>query len=138
MSWDDAAFVIDEWLKGGLKNVRFSGGEPTLWPHLTKLVKRANDGGVERIAVSTNGSAPLALYEELINAGVSDFSVSFDACCAADCGTMSGWRGDFDHIKSAIRFMSDRTYVTAGVVLTDDNKDHVNDIVNAAKFLGGG
>lgn len=78
--------------------------------------------GVQRIAISTNGSMPLDQYMELINYGVNDYSVSLDACCAADCGAMSGTNGcKFNNIETNIRELSKVTYVTVGVVLTDDN-----------------
>lgn len=61
------------WIEQGLKNVRFSGGEPTLYKYLPNLVRQAKDGGVEHIAISTNGSASKERYQELIDCGVNDF-----------------------------------------------------------------
>ena len=53
----DACSTIKNWAKGGLKHIRFSGGEPTLHPQLTNMVVWAKREGIERIAISTNGSA---------------------------------------------------------------------------------
>ena len=136
MTWDEAKRVLDLWVNDGLKNVRFSGGEPTLWKHLVKAVEHCNSNGVERIAISTNGSADLDLYTELVEAGASDFSISFDACCADDCEKMSGNKAKWIGLKNAIQHLSSKTYVTAGVVLTEDNEDSVVEIVNSAKELG--
>lgn len=68
-SWDDARRVVDLWIADGLRNVRFSGGEPTLWPRLVDLCERCKAGGVRRIAISSNGSADPSLYEKLLIAG---------------------------------------------------------------------
>src|ERR1035437_9402260 len=78
MKLDFAKFVVNEWIKGNLQNIRFSGGEPLVYKGLIELVKLAKDGGIKRIAVSSNGSFPLQKYLDLIDAGVNDFSISLD------------------------------------------------------------
>ena len=132
--------VLDQWIDQGLKNIRFSGGEPLLYPHLSQLVRYCWFNGVEHIAISTNGSFPTKRYLELCEDGVNDFSISFDACCAEDCETMSGTNDSrlkkYNRICDNIRALSRRTYVTVGVVLTDDNEDDVVEIVNKAHSLG--
>lgn len=78
----EAIANIDLWADDGLKNIRFSGGEPTMHPNLVEMVAHAKNRGVERIAISTNGSMATRVYDKLIEAGVNDFSISLDACCA--------------------------------------------------------
>ncbi len=92
LDYVDAIEVVDAWISHGLKNVRFSGGEPTVWntKHLINLVEYAKLGGVEHIALSTNGSADLSIYEDLVGAGVNDFSISLDACCSSYAQKMTG------------------------------------------------
>lgn len=129
--------VLYQWAKQGLKNVRFSGGEPMLYPSLGGLVGYAVKCGVERIAISTNGSFPLERYVELVNRGVNDFSISLDACCVAECGKMAGLHGvKFNRLKENIQALSKVTYVTVGVVLTDDNVESLPLIVELAHNLG--
>ena len=106
MKYIDAANTVREWGVYGLKNIRFSGGEPTLWDGLVDLCALSRKIGVERIAVSTNGSAKQAFYESLIESGVNDFSISLDACCAEDGDKMAGGikgafalRGDCENTK---------------------------------------
>lgn len=132
-----ATDVVAQWIKQGLKNVRFSGGEPTMYPYLPELITQAKEGGVERIAISTNGSATMALYMDLYNRGVNDFSISLDACCAEDGDKMAGGRrGAFKRVVNAITELSKLTYVTVGVVLTPDNKESAEDIIRFADSLG--
>ena len=80
--FEKACELLDLWCKDNLYAVRFSGGEPTLYRRLPELVQYARAGGIQKIAVSTNGSAPWSKYEKLLKAGVNDWSVSLDACCA--------------------------------------------------------
>ena len=132
----DAENIVRLWCAQNLKNIRFSGGEPTLYPGIVQLVKLAKSLGCEHIAISSNGSASKKIYDELIEAGVNDFSISLDACCASDGDIMAGIKGAWDTVVENIRYLSSKTYVTIGCVLTDDNASRVNDIIAFADSLG--
>jgi len=136
MPYTEAENIVKLWTNQGLKNIRFSGGEPTLYKGLVSLVELAKARGVERIAISTNGSASKKLYDELLTAGANDFSISLDSCCAADGDIMTGVKEQWDKVIDNIKYLSSKTYVTVGVVLTDDNADKVNDIITFADNLG--
>jgi len=133
---DVAQEALGYWIADGLKNIRFSGGEPTLYKDLPKLVKQCKDGGVERIAISSNGSRPFEMYQELIDSGVNDFSISLDACCASFGDEMAGVDGKWGIVTENIRKIAAQTYVTVGVVLTDKNVKDMVEIVQFAHDLG--
>lgn len=133
----DAESVVLQWAEDGLYAIRFSGGDPTLYPGLESLVRLATNIGVERIAVSSNGSSPLELYLRLLDAGVNDLSISLDACCAEDNLKMTGGvNGAWSIVTSNIQELAKRTYLTVGVVLTDANADRAADIIGYADSLG--
>lgn len=137
LSYLEAEEIVRQWADQGLKNIRFSGGEPLLWHGLLHLVEYARYRGIERVAISSNGSQPLERYKELIASGVNDFSISFDACCAAGFETLAGSNtSNWDHVSSVIRELSKLTYVTVGVVLTDANMPQLGEIVQYAHDLG--
>ena len=137
LPFKQAVETVRLWASHGLRNIRFSGGEPTLFPYLADLCQLARDLGIQRIAISTNGSAPTAMYGRLLEAGVNDASVSLDACCAEDGDNMAGGiKGAFDVIVENIRWLAAHIYTTVGVVLTPDNLDTVNDIIRFADSLG--
>jgi molybdenum cofactor biosynthesis enzyme MoaA len=131
-----ALMVLDIWINDGLKNVRFSGGEPTLYPHLFELVERCKKGNVSHIAISSNGSADTDVYKKLIDLGVNDFSISLDACCSSFADKMAGVDGYFNKVTNNIRTISKLTYVTVGVVLNEANIDEVIKITKFADELG--
>ena len=136
-SLEDAKRVIDYWTNEGLRNVRFSGGEPMLYPHLDYLIKRAHDRGVERIAISTNGSFPLDRYVKLVGSGLNDISISLDACCALMGDKMAGGvTGSWNKVVSNIRELSKITYVTVGMVFTEENIEDCKESVLFADSLG--
>lgn len=137
LTFDQAVSIVDKWIEGGLRNVRFSGGEPTIWPRLAELVEHTRRHGVKRIALSTNGSASMKTYYELIEAGVNDFSVSLDACCASIGDMMAGnIEGIWGRVVENIKQLSMHRYTTVGVVLTPDNATDVAKIIEFSSRLG--
>lgn len=137
LSFEDAKETVQKWINGGLKNVRYSGGEPTLWPYLKELVEFSKQGGIERIAISTNGYSDIDLYKELFQAGVNDFSISLDACCSSVGDMMSGGiKGSWNKVVSNIKEISKWTYVTVGVVMDDSNIGELQTMAEFADSLG--
>ena len=118
-----------------VENIRFSGGEPTLYESLHDLVALCKWNNVNRIAISTNGSAPLHYYKELINQGVNDFSISLDACCTSTANIMTGKQGYYNTIIDNIRELSKLTYVTVGIVFDEKNISQLNGVVQLANDL---
>lgn len=129
--------ILKVWIAEGLQNVRFSGGEPTLHPELLEMVRYVKAGGVRRVAISSNGSAAWEVYERLLDAGVDDFSISLDACCASTGDQMAGGiSGAWAKVTETTRRLSERAYVTAGVVLTEDNLAELHRTIELAHRLG--
>jgi MoaA/NifB/PqqE/SkfB family radical SAM enzyme len=136
ISLEKAIKIIDWWADDGLKHIRLSGGEPTTHPDLAKMIAHAKSRGIERIAISTNGSAEMDVYKDLVEKGVNDFSISLDACCASFADRMAGVGKQFERIVTSIRELSKLTYVTVGVVITEDTVKTLVDIVKFADSLG--
>ena len=129
---------IDFWCENEpLENIRFSGGEPTLHKDIVEIVSYAKSKGIKRVAISTNGSNKWELYKRLYEAGVYDFSISLDACCAEDGDKMAGGiKGAWEKVIENIRKLSKLTYVSVGVVLTPENIDKTIDTIYFAHELG--
>ena len=133
----DKTVGILAWLfNNELVNIRFSGGEPTLDKNLLNYVILCRNNKVKRIAISTNGSATLDCYKELINYGVNDFSISLDACCASTANIMSGKQGYYNTVINNIKELSKLTYVTVGIVFDEKNIPQLIEIVQLASDLG--
>lgn len=122
LPFEQATKVVQTWLDHKLRNVRFSGGEPTLYRGLPELVRMCRDGAVDRIAISTNGTAKWSRYQELLASGVNDFSVSLDAGCCAVGDNMTGGIPDaWQKARDTIERLSRETYCTVGMVFTEVN-----------------
>lgn len=136
ISLEAAKEVLDKWASHGLVNVRFSGGEPTIWYGIVELVAHAKNLGIKRIAISTNGSASREMYQALLDAGANDFSVSLDACCASTGDTMAATEGVWDTVIGNIQFLAANTYTTVGVVVTEENLGELSETIKLASSLG--
>lgn len=136
ISYEDAKRVIDLWCDHGLKNIRFSGGEPTCVEWLPDLIKYTNKKGVKRIAISTNGSASTDYYLNLFYNGCNDFSISLDACCSAFGDKMAGVSGMWYTVTENIRALAKLTYVTTGCVFDEKNINQSVQTIIFAHTLG--
>lgn len=132
-----AFYTIKLWAEHGLKNIRFSGGEPTLHPYLRDFISYARRNFVERIAISTNGSNNLIYYISLIDDGVNDFSFSLDSCCSDGGRKMSGGvEGAWEKVVRNIELVAKKVYTTVGIVLTKDNQEEAERTILLADSLG--
>lgn len=133
IAFEQAKATVQLWHDNGIRNMRFSGGEPTLWSKLMELVEFATrPSHVKKVALSTNGSADPSLYRDLVGAGVNDFSISLDACCASTQQKMAGGVSAYQRVIDNIAQIAERAYVTLGVVLTPANLSEVEGIVKFA------
>jgi len=121
LSLEYSYYVLREWIEQGLESIRFSGGEPTLYPNLKELVMTCRANEVKHIALSTNGTQSLEYYKELVDLGVNDFSISLDGGCCAVSNKMTGGIKSFDKVSRNIKFLSWYSYVTVGVVFDEVN-----------------
>jgi len=121
LSLSYAQKVLGLWIEDGLQNVRFSGGEPTLYPYLEFLIKQCRNYDVKRIAISTNGTQSLDYYKRLVDWGVNDFSISLDGGCCAMNMKMNGGANSFKKVSRNIQYLSWYNYVTVGTVFNELN-----------------
>ncbi len=138
-TFEEAKKVIDLWSDENVKNIRISGGEPTLISFLPDLIKyiKLNCKDIEHIALSTNGFASYKLYEQLVNFGINDFSISLDACCASFGDKLAGnVKGAWEKVVDNIEKLSKLTYVTVGVVVLPETVNQLPDVIKFAHSLG--
>jgi cyclic pyranopterin phosphate synthase len=80
LSFEEIAAVVRLFVRLGVRRVRVTGGEPTVRRELPSLVRLLRAiGGLEEIALSTNGHLLEALAAPLRDAGVDRLNVSVDS-----------------------------------------------------------
>jgi len=90
--------------KHGIKDVDFSGGEPTIRRDLPDLVSYAKDLGFRYICVITNGIklANKDYFEKLVECGLNDVLLSIEGHNAEIHDYLTRVTGSFDRINKAI------------------------------------
>ncbi len=76
---DGFAGLLDSHAGTAIQHVHFTGGEATLVRALPDMIREARRRGVERISITSNGTAPPATYLALVEAGIDEIRVSLDA-----------------------------------------------------------
>jgi molybdenum cofactor biosynthesis enzyme MoaA len=135
----DIKTIIDMWASHNIQNVRFSGGEPTLHPEIKEIIRYTKEKckDIKHIAISTNGYSSYELYTELYELGVNDFSISLDACCSSVGDMMSGGvEGSWNIVVDNIKKLSKLTYVTVGMVFSEENSNIMKESIEFADSLG--
>jgi GTP 3',8-cyclase len=80
LSYEEIAEVVRQLAPLGLRRVRITGGEPTIRPQLSTLVRMLRGvAAVEDIALSTNGVRLPELARELADAGLDRVNMSSDS-----------------------------------------------------------
>ena len=133
LTLDEVTSYID--MVGDLESIRFSGGEPTLHPHLGAMVAYAKMRGVKNIAISTNGSASAEKYRALADLGVNDFAVSFDAADPVTGDMLAGVPGAWRQVRDSIRLLSELAYTSVCMVVSPSNVGAVLDTIKLAYDL---
>jgi MoaA/NifB/PqqE/SkfB family radical SAM enzyme len=129
--------AIDIWTSEHLKNIRFSGGEPTLYKGLEDLIQHSHEAGVGRIGLSTNGTAAPELYRQLVECGLNDLAISLDSFGPSLANRIAQVQNSqWERVVENIRMLSSLTYVTVSVVFTDENVAFAQDIIRFAHGLG--
>ena len=102
LSYEEIAEVVRQLAPMGLRRVRITGGEPTIRPQLSTLVRllRATPA-VEDIALSTNGVRLPALARELAEAGLDRVNMSSDSLKPARIAAIARRDLQFDPVVAA-------------------------------------
>jgi GTP 3',8-cyclase len=80
LSYEEIAEVVSQLAPLGLRRIRLTGGEPTIRPQLSTLVRKLRSiTAVEDIALSTNGVKLPELAAELADAGLDRVNISADS-----------------------------------------------------------
>lgn len=119
----------------GLYKVRFSGGEPSLYPHLRQVVEGAAALGLE-VHLNTNGLLLQKHLDWLEHVPNLHIKVSLDACTPDVLRRISG-QSRLDDILTGLRLGVEKSLVQrVNFVLTRLNADQLPGILSLCRELG--
>ena len=90
--------------RNGIREVDFSGGEPTVHKDLPVLISMAKDFGIERVCIISNGwcLAEKKYFESLKQAGLDEVLFSVQGADEASHDSLTATRGSFKRILEAM------------------------------------
>ena len=121
----------------GVPHVIFTGGEPTLFPGLCELIRKAERLGLIT-GLNTNGRrlADRAFVNSLVRAGLSHVQITLESSRTEVHNAMTGAES-FEETCQGIRNAIDAgLHVITNTTLTKRNVDHALEIVDFLRRLG--
>lgn len=124
--------------KAGVTSVAFSGGEPTINPHITTYIKNANELGMYP-AIATNGYRLSKEYvcNKFADAGLEFVQISIDGLNPETHDSFRGVEGSWEKAIQAIENCVERDFfVEVATTVTTHNIEEIPKIINYVKDLG--
>ncbi len=103
MTDEEVLFLVRVAASLGVTKIRLTGGEPTIRPHLTDLVRAmAAVPGIRDLAMTTNGLLLAKMAQPLADAGLRRVNISIDTLDAEKYQRITRW-GHVEDVWAAIR-----------------------------------
>jgi MoaA/NifB/PqqE/SkfB family radical SAM enzyme len=96
--------LINELGEAGIRNLRFTGGEPLLRRDFFQILKKSNTAPFKRIIVQTNGLLLKKLHKEINDSAITDVAVSLDGLKKTN-DHIRGIQGYFDLGMAGIKML---------------------------------
>ncbi len=129
--------VLDKLARLGVPHIIFTGGEPTLHPSLSTLIRHADKNG-QIAGLNTNGRllAHRDFVEELVDAGLDHVQITLESSREKVHNFMTG-SNSFDETTRGIKkCLNTSLHVLTNTTLTRLNIDHYKEIVNFLFDMG--
>jgi radical SAM protein with 4Fe4S-binding SPASM domain len=136
MSLGNLKSLIKILADSGIKQITYSGGEPTLYPHIKEGVRIAKDCGMV-VHMNTNGFVLVKSFaKELKRAGLSQIQTNIDSLDREKHDYIRGRKGSFDRAVRALKNGREAGLTcTSQTVLTKKNENEIIDIFRFARSL---
>lgn len=136
LSFNDYKFIINGLSQVGIKKIKFTGGEPLLYPHLIELIKYAHyECNIDDISITTNGIGLNEIAYELKRSGLKSVNISLDSLKSYKYKSITRGGNLTDVLKSINRCLELGIKVKVNcVVIKRFNDDEVYDFIEMANY----
>ena len=135
LNTDEIYKIVEQGAKLGIKKIRFTGGEPLVYPDILNLIRKVYKiEGIEGIYLTTNGILLEKYLKDFYENGVKGVNISLDSLKADKFKEITR-RGDISKVLSSIeKAIEVGIKVKINTVLIKGiNDDEVLDFVNLTK-----
>lgn len=136
LSFNDYKFIINGLSQVGIKKIKFTGGEPLLYPHLIELIKYAHyECNIDDISITTNGIGLNEIAYELKRSGLKSVNISLNSLKSYKYKSITRGGNLTDVLKSINRCLELGIKVKINcVVIKRFNDDEVYDFIEMANY----
>lgn len=138
LTHDQVLNGLDILSKAGITSVAFSGGEPTLNPHIHDYINHAKDQGLF-VAMATNGYllSRQELTRKFKDSGLEFVQISLDGLSSKTHDSFRGVRGAWDKAVQAISNCVDAgLFVEVATTVTEYNYQEIPQMTDFVRDLG--
>ncbi len=135
---DEMNYGLEIISKAGVTSVAFSGGEPTINPHIIEYIKYAKELGLYP-AMATNGYrlSNNNVCSKFVDAGLEFVQISIDGLNSETHDAFRGVEGSWDKAIEAVKnCIESDLFVEVSTTVTDHNINEVPEIIEFARDLG--
>ena len=123
--------IIEAASCAGIKKVSWTGGEPTVRPNFIDLVRKAQELGMKKQNMTSNGLIYHRIADKLKEAGLTGVNFSLDTLDPEEFKKICG----FDRLHDVIKSIEKATKFNS--VLTQSNRHVFSDLVNFTEKFNG-
>ena len=129
--------VVRTLAKAGVRQITYSGGEPTIYPHIRHAVRIAKESGMV-VHMNTNGFVLTKRFaQELKKLGLSQIQTNIDSMSPEKHDRIRGRKGSFTAAVNALKAAREVGLTCASqTVLTKENEGEILDIFRFARSMG--
>ncbi len=137
MSLGELKLLISSLAGEGVKQITFSGGEPTLYPHIKEGIRLAKEHSMV-VHMNTNGFVlSRSLASELRRAGLSQVQINIDSMNPKEHDFIRGKEGSHARALKALKNAREAGITCVSqTVVTKKNEGQVVDIFSLARNIG--
>lgn len=136
LSYEELLRLMGLLAQEGISKIRITGGEPFLRKDLVSFLSRLRAiEGIEKIAITTNGTITLRFLDELLGMGIRSFNLSIDSIDKTRFTEITR-RDSFDEVWSCYEQMSANKDIDLKlncVVMANQNIDDIVPMVRLAQ-----
>lgn len=136
LSFNDYKFIINGLEQVGIKKIRFTGGEPLLYPHLIELIKYTyHECKIDDISITTNGIGLNEIAYELKKSGLKTVNINLESLKSYKYKSITRGGNLTDVLKSINRCLELGIKVKINcVVIKGFNDDELYDFIDMTNY----
>jgi len=129
--------VLDKLAYIGVPHIIFTGGEPTLYSQLARVIEYSDRLG-QITGLNTNGRrlADAHFVEELANAGLNHVQITLESCKPEVHNCITGQDSFHETVKGIENSLTTSLHTITNTTLTRKNIHHVDEIIDFLHDIG--